>query len=204
VLNKTNSKDDGSVHLWIADAQRLLGKPDAVTAVGVRLRDAGGVNAEVARLSSAIPGIQVVTMGQVMNSISTLAASARVLSLSIVALAVLVSVAGVMNTTLMAVFERTQEIGMMRSVGASRGDVFRVVMIESFCSRASAAWAGWRRSCSPIEVREGVHAPCAPGPLIVFSPGSLGLLLPRCFSAWPPGSIRRCARPPSARRAVRG
>jgi len=114
VLAKTNSKDDGSVHLQLADAQRILGKADAVTAVGVRLRDAGGVNAEVARLSNAVPGIQVVTMGQVMNSISTLAASARVLSLSIVAIAVLVSVAGVMNTTLMAVFERTQEIGMMR------------------------------------------------------------------------------------------
>jgi len=40
-----------------------------------------------------------------MTSISTLAASARVLSLSIVAIAVLVSVAGVMNTTLMAVVD---------------------------------------------------------------------------------------------------
>jgi len=43
------------VHLWLADAQRVLGKADAVTAVGVRLRDAGGVNAEVQKLSGEIP-----------------------------------------------------------------------------------------------------------------------------------------------------
>lgn len=181
VLRKTNSKDDGSVHLWIADAQRLLGRPDAVTAVGVRLRDAGGVNAEVARLSSAIPGIQVVTMGQVMNSISTLAASARVLSLSIVAIAVLVSVAGVMNTTLMAVFERTQEIGMLRAVGASRGDVFRIVMLESFLLSSLGGLSGVAMALllsGPVEgFVKGFMPYVPPGSLIVFSPG----LAAACF-----------------------
>ncbi len=174
VLRRTNSKDDGSVHLWLADAQRLLGKADAVTAVGVRLRDAGGVNQEVARLAGAIPGIQVVTMGQVMNSISTLAASARVLSLSIVAIAVLVAVAGVMNTTLMAVFERTQEIGMMRAVGASRLDVFRVVMIESFLLSTLGGLGGVAAALllsGPVEgFVKGFMPYVPPGSLIVFSP----------------------------------
>lgn len=175
VLRKTNSKDDGSVHLWLADAQRLLGKADAVTAVGVRLRDTVGVNAEVQKLSGAIPGIQIVTMGQVMTSISTLAASARVLSLSIVAIAVLVSVAGVMNTTLMAVFERTQEIGMMRAVGASRGDVFRVVMIESFLLSSLGGVAGVIAALAlsgPVEsFVKGFMPYVPPGSLIIFSPG---------------------------------
>jgi putative ABC transport system permease protein len=181
VLRRTNSKDDGSVHLWLADAQRLLGKADAVTAVGVRLRDAGGVNAEVQKLSGAIPGIQIVTMGQVMTSISTLAASARVLSLSIVAIAVLVSVAGVMNTTLMAVFERTQEIGMMRAVGASRGDVFRVVMIESFLLSSLGGAAGVAAALAlsgPVEsFVKGFMPYVPPGSLIVFSPELAGACL---------------------------
>lgn len=181
VLRRTNSKDDGSVHLRLDDAQRLLGKADAVTALGVRLRDAGGVNAEVQKLTAAIPGIQVVTMGQVMNSISTLAASARVLSLSIVAIAVLVSVAGVMNTTLMAVFERTQEIGMMRAVGASRGDVFRVVMLESFLLSAIGGTAGVAAALllsGPVEgFVKGFMPYVPPGSLIVFSPGLAGACL---------------------------
>lgn len=175
VLAKTNSKDDGSVHLRLGDAQRVLGRPDAVTALGVRLRDAAAVNSAVSRLTAAVPGIQVVTMGQVMTSISTLAASARVLSLSVVAIAILVSVVGVMNTTLMAVFERTQEIGMMRAVGASRADVFRVVMIESFLLAAAGGAAGVGVAIGLAGSVEGFvrgfmpYVP--PGSLIVFSPG---------------------------------
>jgi len=39
--------------------------------------------------------------------------------------------AGVSNTILMAVSERTREIGVMRAVGASRADVFRLVWLET-------------------------------------------------------------------------
>jgi putative ABC transport system permease protein len=67
----------------------------------------------------------------VMNSISNLAASARALSLAIVLIAVLISAVGVMNSILMSVFERSQEIGMMRAVGASRRDVFRIILEET-------------------------------------------------------------------------
>src|SRR6056297_3054843 len=70
-------------------------------------------------------------MGEVMNSVSNLAAAARALSLAIVLIAILISAVGVMNSILMAVFERTQEIGMMRAVGASRWDVFRIILEET-------------------------------------------------------------------------
>jgi len=51
--------------------------------------------------------------------------------MAIVLIAILISAVGVMNSILMSVFERTQEIGMMRSVGASRKDVFRIILEET-------------------------------------------------------------------------
>lgn len=131
VVGLTGSQDDAFVYLPIAAAQALLDNPSGATAIGVRVSDPEAMTQIIDDLSGRVPGIQIVTMGQVMNSISNLAASARSLSLSIALIAVLISAVGVMNSILMAVFERTQEIGMMRAIGASRRDVFRIVLMET-------------------------------------------------------------------------
>ena len=131
IVGLTGSQDDAFVYLPIETAQSLLDSPDAATAIGVKVKDPARIGAITDDLTSGVPGIQIVTMGEVMNSISNLAASARALSLSIVLIAVLISAVGVMNAILMAVFERTQEIGMMRAVGASRWDIFRIILTET-------------------------------------------------------------------------
>lgn len=131
IVGPTGSQDDAFIYLPIKTAQALLNHPAAATAIGVKVVDPAGMVEIIDALNAAVPGIQIVTMGEVMNSISNLAASAKALSLSIVLIAILISAVGVMNSILMAVFERTQEIGMMRAVGASRRDVFRIVLEET-------------------------------------------------------------------------
>jgi putative ABC transport system permease protein len=131
IVGLTGSQDDAFVYLPVETAQFLLGSPNAATAIGVKVNDPARIGAITDDLTSVVPGIQIVTMGEVMNSISNLAASARALSLSIVLIAILISAVGVMNSILMAVFERTQEIGMMRAVGASRWDIFRIILTET-------------------------------------------------------------------------
>lgn len=131
IVGLTGSQDDAFVYLPIQTAQQMLERPGAATAIGVKVSDPERMNEITDALTAAVPGIQIVTMGQVMNSISNLAASARALSLAIVLIAVLISAVGVMNSILMSVFERSQEIGMMRAVGASRRDVFRIILEET-------------------------------------------------------------------------
>ncbi|MBW2476166.1 MAG: ABC transporter permease [Deltaproteobacteria bacterium] len=131
IVGLTGSQDDAFVYLPIGTAQLLLDQPDAATAIGVKVKDPERMSEITDTLTAAVPGIQIVTMSQVMNSISNLAASARALSLAIVLIAVLISAVGVMNSILMSVFERSQEIGMMRAVGASRRDIFRIILEET-------------------------------------------------------------------------
>ncbi|MBD1399475.1 ABC transporter permease [Pelovirga terrestris] len=131
IVGYSGSQDDAFVYLPIQTAQNLLGYPQSATAIGVKVDDPTRIGAITESLTSTVPGIQIVTMGEVMNSVSNLAAAARALSLAIVLIAILISAVGVMNSILMAVFERTQEIGMMRAVGASRWDIFRIILNET-------------------------------------------------------------------------
>jgi putative ABC transport system permease protein len=130
ILKKTSSQDDAFIYMPVKTAQAIFKKPSGATAIGVKVKDPAMMTAITDELAEKVPGIQIVTMNQVMSSISTLAASAKVLSLSIAIIAIIVSAVGVMNAMLMAVFERTQEIGMMRAIGASRADIFRIILKE--------------------------------------------------------------------------
>jgi len=142
VVGLTGSQDDAFVYLPIQTAQKLLDQEDVATAIGVRVSDPERMKGIIDTLAAEIPGIQIVTMGEVMNSIANLAAAARALSLAFVLIAVLISAVGVMNSILMAVFERTQEIGMMRAVGASRRDIFRIILEETTLLAAGGGLVG--------------------------------------------------------------
>lgn len=142
VLKKTGSQDDAFIYIPVKTAQAIFKKPSGATAIGVKVTDPASLARITDELSEKVPGIQIVTMNQVMNSISSLAASAKVLSLSIALIAIIVSSVGVMNAMLMAVFERTQEIGMMRAIGGSRFDIFRIILMEGILLTVSGGLAG--------------------------------------------------------------
>lgn len=131
ILEQTGSQDDAFTYMPIRALQEILQKTDGLTAIGVKIESPEQLDLIIEELSANVPGIQVVTMSEVMRSLASLAESAKILSLSIAAIAVLISAIGVMNSIMMAIFERTQEIGMMRAIGASRFDIFRIIIKET-------------------------------------------------------------------------
>jgi putative ABC transport system permease protein len=142
ILKRTGSQDDAFIYMDIKTAQSIFKKPSGATAIGVKVKNHALISKISDELSEKVPGIQIVTMNQVMNSISNLASSAKILSLSIAFIAIIVSAVGVMNSMLTAVFERTQEIGMMRAIGASRLDIFRIIMKEGLLITISGGIIG--------------------------------------------------------------
>ena len=92
-----------------------------------------------------IPGAQVVTLTEMMGTFLNLVGAVRTLLLSIAFVAVAVSVLGVFNTLLAAVVERTNELCVMRAIGASRSQIVGLITDGS----ASADRRGQRRgNCS--------------------------------------------------------
>ena len=79
----------------------------------------------------AFPDAKVQTKQQFIdNQISGLNAILNVLFV-LLALSVIVSLFGIVNTLVLTVFERTREIGMLRAVGMTRRQVRRMIRAES-------------------------------------------------------------------------
>ena len=70
-------------------------------------------------------------------------------------LALIVSIFGIVNTQYISVLERTQQIGLMKALGASRRDVARLFRYE-------AAWVGFLGGLLGVLIAWGVGAACNP------------------------------------------
>jgi putative ABC transport system permease protein len=60
----------------------------------------------------------------------------------LLALSVLVSLFGIVNTLVLTVFERTREIGMLRAIGMTRRQVRRMIRHESVITALIGAFIG--------------------------------------------------------------
>jgi len=130
ILDRTGDQDDQFHYLPLAEAQRVFHKEGLITTIGVKVKDISKIAAVSAEMEK-IPDIQVVTMTQVLGTIMNLAGSARSLLLTVIAIALIISAFGIINTLLMSVNERTREFGMMKAIGASGLDIGKMVLIET-------------------------------------------------------------------------
>jgi putative ABC transport system permease protein len=130
VLARTGTQDDGTIFLPLRTVQEIFGQEGELTGIGIKVRNEADIAAFEERMYR-LPDVQVVSLAQVKNTIMTLISTAKVMVLSIALIAVLISVVGVVNTILMSVMERRQEIGILKAMGAKARDIFRLIWIET-------------------------------------------------------------------------
>jgi putative ABC transport system permease protein len=144
ILAPTQSAEDTFIHLGLADAQKRFKHADELTHILVRLRDPNDLDKAVAQLRGCDAGLvmNVVPLAHIFHTIQSLVNSTRVLLGCIAAVAFLVAGAGVSNTILIAVAERRRELGIMRAMGASRANIFRLVWLETVQTCLGGALGG--------------------------------------------------------------
>jgi putative ABC transport system permease protein len=87
--------------------------------------------AALERALSSFPNAKVQTKSEFIdNQISALNSILNILYV-LLALSVIVSLFGIVNTLMLTVFERTREIGMLRAIGMTRRQVRRMIRQES-------------------------------------------------------------------------
>lgn len=129
ILERTGTQDDGTIFLPIKTVQRIFGVKE-LTSIGIKVKKEADLKAFEDKMFK-LPDVQVVSLTQVKTTIMTLVSTARVMVLSIALIAILIAMMGVVNTVLMSVMERRHEIGILKSMGALAGDVFKLVWLET-------------------------------------------------------------------------
>ncbi|MER5474845.1 ABC transporter permease [Streptomyces sp. NPDC002685] len=101
----------------------------------VMVKTAGGASdAAKDKLEQALgdnPAIKVQDKQDLSDSIAQMFTLMLNMLYGLLAMAVIVAVLGVINTLAMSVFERSQEIGMLRAIGLDRKGIKRMVRLES-------------------------------------------------------------------------
>lgn len=119
----------------LLDTSALAPHQKDPTDMQVMVKTSGGASdATKDRLEKALgsnPAIKVQSKKDLSDSIAQMFTLMLNMLYGLLAMAVIVAVLGVINTLAMSVFERSQEIGMLRAIGLDRRAVKRMVRLES-------------------------------------------------------------------------
>jgi putative ABC transport system permease protein len=130
ILERSGTQDDGTIFVPLKTSQRIFNEPGEITTIGIKVKkgvDTAGLEERMYKL----PDVQVVSLAQVKDTIMSLISTAKVMVLSIAAIAVLIAMVGVINTILASVWERFQEIGILKTMGAMPWDIFTLIWTET-------------------------------------------------------------------------
>jgi ABC-type antimicrobial peptide transport system permease subunit len=133
-------EDSGGV-IHLREAQRLFGKPRQVSFLSISVSDPSRAAEVAADLERRIPDLLVSRTSDLTDRINDFATMDAVFN-ALIALMLVVGGIVMMNVMLMSVFERTQELGVLRALGWGAGRVLRMIMVESAALGALSALAG--------------------------------------------------------------
>ncbi|MFA4964752.1 MAG: FtsX-like permease family protein [Thermoleophilia bacterium] len=116
------------------DAFRGLGIPAASGITLVRTAaDADGTatQAAVQKALAGFPTQEVMTRTEYLDSINAQVDQILTMFYGLLAMSVVISIFGIINTLVLSVHERTRELGMLRAIGATRRQLRQMVRYES-------------------------------------------------------------------------
>jgi putative ABC transport system permease protein len=202
IFKRTGTQDDGTIFLPLKAVQKIFGIKDELTGIGIKVKK----DADIAKFEEKmykLPDVQVVSLSQVKQTIMTLVSTAKVMVFSIALIAILISVVGVINTILMSVMERLQEIGILKSMGATAWDIFKLIWLETLILCISGGIIGAALAMATAKLTEVLIRqllPYAPSgglvqislPLVVLTFGVVILigLLSGVYPSWKAGRVR--------------
>jgi len=123
--------DDKTVFIRKSDLSVLLGAPAPVHEIAVYLSEPDNYENIQAKIKARFPGLLVQNWKEISPELALIVDVVDQMIYIFLGIILLALAFGIINTMLMAVLERTKELGMLMSIGMNRARVFRMIMLET-------------------------------------------------------------------------
>ncbi|MCB9152074.1 MAG: ABC transporter permease [Caldilineaceae bacterium] len=122
--------EKSAVFMSLAEAQSLYNMRDSASEVAVTLQSVGQEDTVIAELQALLPGYEVdswqTLRPEIAQTIQTKAAFTSFFGFIVL----LIASIGILNLMLMAVFERTREMGVLAALGMKRRQILTLFLLE--------------------------------------------------------------------------
>jgi ABC-type lipoprotein release transport system permease subunit len=124
------SMEKGTAYISLAEAQNLFGLRDQSTEVQITLQSVGQEPAVVAALAPALPGYEVESWDQTYPELGSAINSKSAVMDIFSVIIVMIAGIGILNLLLMAIYERTREIGLLGAMGLKPRQIATTFILE--------------------------------------------------------------------------
>ena len=134
--------DERNVRVRSDDLSGLLAGQPVYHEFAMMLHSADSSEAVVKEINKAFPQTKAETWYQLSPELRYITDFGNSMTFYVMLVILLALAFGILNTMLMAIFERTRELGMLMAVGMSRVRIFSMIMLESVILTFSGAAVG--------------------------------------------------------------
>jgi ABC-type lipoprotein release transport system permease subunit len=136
------STEKTTAYIALGEAQDLYGMPDQATEVDITLKKLGLENGVVAALAPQLPGYEVESWEKNFPELTTALTNKNAVMSIFSVIIIVIAAIGILNLLLMAVYERTREIGLMGAIGLKPRQIAALFLLEGFMIGAVGVVAG--------------------------------------------------------------
>lgn len=123
--------DERNVYVRQSEFNEQLGMSGFGTEAAILLNGEAEISAALTFLKQQLPSLEVESWHSISPETNLVMSSLDISSFIIIVIIVLALAFGIINTMLMAVLERTREIGMLMAIGMTKIQLFRMVVLET-------------------------------------------------------------------------
>lgn len=137
ILENSGTDADDRIYMGLEDAQLLFNKKEEVNVFVVQTTEGIGTEAVGEKIEEELlktlqdEEFDVFTPEQLLQQIGAMLGVIQLVLASIASISLLVGAVGIMNSMFTGVLERTQEIGVLKAIGATNGNILSMFIMEA-------------------------------------------------------------------------